>query len=128
LLKKLLIIFIFLLIATGAVDEFYGSGEFGYCGESEDFYTLLELGYRIHLKPVVFTVYGGIEVFMDRSTAIFFNPYRDIYTAGGILQYRFLYLTIEHKCLHSVHSSDQHFEEKFIRPDSRTRFGIGFEF
>ena len=127
-MKRILLIILFLLTTTGAGAEFFGSGEFGYCRETEDFYTLLELGYRIRFQPVVVSLYGGIEVLMEKDKSVFFAPYRDTYTFGGTLQYRFLYFTIEHKCLHSVHSSPMQFEEKYIPGSNRTRFGIGFEF
>ena len=127
-MKKILITVLFLLIATGAGAEFFGSGEFGYSPEEEDFYTELELGYRFHPWILQLELYGGIEVLMDKSRSVFFSPYRDIYTAGGILQCRFLYLTIEHRCIHSVYSNKEQFEENHIPGSGRTRFGIGFEF
>ena len=127
-MKRILITFLFLLITTGAGAEFFGSGEFGYTQETRDFYTLLELGYRIHLQPVVVSLYGGIEVLMEKGHSAFFHPYRDIYTVGGSLKYQHLYFNVEHKCIHAVHAYDELFEDKFIMPDSRTRFGVGFEF
>ena len=106
--------------------EFFGHGEFGYDQVSETYYTELELGYRLH--PWVFEIdlYGGIEVFMDEN-GLLFSPFRDTYTAGGILRYGYLYFIAEHKCIHSVYSK-KNFEERFIEGGSRTRFGIGFEF
>ena len=134
-MKSILITaFILLSVCAGvmAADRgpggFFGSGEFGYARETQDFYTLLELGYEIELQPVVVSLYGGIEVLMEKGHSVFFHPYRDTYTAGGIVQYRFVYFKVEHKCIHSVYSSYRQFEDKFIGADSRTRFGVGFEF
>ena len=127
-MKVLIFSVLFFFTITGAIGGWYGSGEFGYCSSSQDFYTLLELGYRINIQPVTVSLYGGIEVLMEKNRGVFFSPYRDIYTFGGNLKYRFFYFSIEHKCIHSVHAYDELFEDKFIVPDSRTRFGVGFEF
>ena len=86
------------------------------------------MGYRFHPWILDLEFYGGIEVLMDKSRSVFFSPYRDTYTAGGILRCQFLYLTIEHRCIHSVYSNYEQFEKKFITGSSRTRFGIGFKF
>ena len=77
---------------------------------------------------VLVSLYGGIEVLMEKGHSAFFYPYRDVYTVGGMIEYRFMYFKIEHKCIHAVHASDVLFEDKFIEPDQRTRFGVGFEF
>ena len=128
-MKRILITGIFLLsVCTGAEAQFFGSGEFGYSPEAQGFYTLLELGYEIELQPVVMSLYGGIETLMAKGHFAFFYPYRDIYKVGGTVAYRHLYFKVEHKCIHAVHASDVLFEDKFIEPDQRTRFGMGFEF
>jgi len=126
--KRILLIIFILFIPSFCLAEFFGQGEFGYSPEDDDYYTELEMGYRFHPWILDLEFYGGIEVLMDKSRSVFFSPYRDTYTAGGILRCRFLYLTIEHRCIHSVYSNDEQFKKKFIKGSSRTRFGIGFKF
>jgi len=132
-MKKFIILLVvtllfFLIMAVVAKAEFFGSGEFGYCLEGEDYYAELEIGYRFHPGPLELELYAGAAYMMLHGD-VFFSPYRGLYKAGSTLRFGHVYLNIEHICVHAIHSSDEIFDKYFVDPDhDRTRIGIGFEF
>lgn len=128
-IKKLVLCIMLILIPAIGFAGWSGNLEAGCSFETGDFYTGFQIAYGFPMWLLYVKLYGGIEILMEKSEnfTLAFCPYRDTYKIGGQINYRNIYLKLEHFCTHPVWSTKEQFERKAFQED-QTRLGIGIEF
>ena len=105
-IKIILLSLLILLIPIYAIaeinifnGEIHGNFEFGHDLENDVWFTDLSLQYDFKIF-LDLSIFGGTKTVMDKD-GYHGIPFKDIYTIGGKVQYKMLYLQYEHYCVHS---------------------------
>jgi hypothetical protein len=114
-----------LLLPVCAFAQIYAQGNAGYEMETGFIITNLGVGYQAGLWHVTIDLYANVKVMMEYGGRAAFHPFNDTYTAGLVLDYKGVFVRIEHFCSHPVYSYREQFNRYFSGGNSTT-VSVGF--